>query len=99
MNKTVFPWIASAIGLVFLAALSFAGATSASGEYALPLLTLLFMSELGVLVTAAGAFVGLQLWSRQRHRLAFLFPALACAALAIALLVIGLALWSTTQAG
>lgn len=97
MNKNMFPWIASGIGLLLIAALFFAGATSASREYALPLLMMLFMSELGGLVTAVGAVVGVQLWLRQRGNVAMLLVGIACAAMALAQLSLGLSLWEAAQ--
>ena len=97
MSKKHFPWIASAIGLLLVAAVFFAGATSPSREYALPLLMMLFMSELGALVTAAGAFVGIRQWFGQRENIATLLAGLACAAMALALLSLGLTLWGAAQ--
>jgi hypothetical protein len=98
MNKHRYPWIAMLIGLILLTALLAAGAASGSGEYSLPLLTMLFMSELGMLVSGAGAFVGGQLWLARRSDSAMLFAALVSAVLAIGLLVLGLVLWSSMQA-
>lgn len=99
MNKNYYPWIAIVVGLVFATVLVFAGTTSATAEYALPLLTMLFMSELGVLVTGAGAVVAARTWLAQRNNTAMLIAALACTALAIGLLSLGLALWYGNRLG
>lgn len=99
MNKNLFPWIASGAGLILVSVLFFAGAMSPSGEYSLPLLMMLFMSELGVLVTGAGAYVGAQIWLRQRSNTTALLAATACTALALGLLWLGLTLWYGNQPG
>ncbi len=80
-------------------ALFAAGATAPQGEQALPLLTLLFMSELGFLITLGGAIYGIKLWRQQREQRFLLFNAVAGIALALGLLVLGLTLWFTTTAG
>ena len=96
MNKNHYPFIAATIGLILVIALFFAGATSPEKAYALPLLTMLFMCELGVLVTGAGAFIGVQGWLKQRDRTVLLAVSAACAALTIGLLSLGVALWQGT---
>lgn len=93
MNKTTFPWIAVTIGLFLIIGLYFAGAIPPSGEYAAPLLAMLFMSELGAIVSAAGAYTALRNWLDHRTQMLSLLLALVSAVLAIALLSTGVALW------
>ncbi len=93
MNKNAFPLIASGIGVVLALVLARSGVDISNREPLLPPLTLLFISEFGFLVTAAGAWFGGRTWLAQRSQLGMLLAALACLALALAFLYIGLALW------
>lgn len=93
MNKQNFPWFASAIGLLMLIVLYFAGAITTPTQTALPLLMVLFMSELGGLVSAVGAVVGARNWLAQRSNIQALTSAISSALFALALLSIGLSLW------
>jgi hypothetical protein len=97
MNKKLFPWIAIGLGLVLVSALFFSGAATGTKEYALPLLTMLFMSELGALVTGAGAFIGIQLWLQKRNNVSLLLAGIVSAVLAMSLLLLGLNLWNANQ--
>lgn len=99
MPNTYFPWIASSTGVLLTLVLFFAGATSDPNEYALPLLMLLFICELGVLVTAAGAYIGARMWLTRRENIALLLVAVASAVLAIGLAAVGLILWQANRLG
>ena len=93
MKKNAFPLLASGIGLVL--ALLLARSTSGiDSEPLLPPLTLLFISEFGFLLTAAGAWIGGRAWLAQRSQLRMLPAAVGCLALALAFLYFGLGLWS-----
>ena len=92
--KNAFPLLASGIGLVL--ALVLARTTSGIGgnsEPLLPPLTLLFISEFGFLLTAAGAWVGARVWLARRNQLGMLLAAIGCLVLALAFLYAGLGLW------
>jgi hypothetical protein len=65
----------------------------------LPLLTLLFISEFGFLVTAIGAFHGFKTRGREDAETASLIAAVACVALALAFLIMGLGLWTDGLGG
>jgi len=93
MTKLTFPWIALILGAVLLAGLFFAGAIPPSGEYAAPLLAMLFMSELGALISAAGAYMAFSNWLANRANMLQLIASLITAVLAVALLFTGVALW------
>ena len=99
MKQTTIPVLTTAVGVIIAFLLVGAGATAPQGEQKLPLLMLLFASELGFLVTLGGAIYGIRLWQQQREKRFLLFGALAGFALAAALLVLGLTLWFTTTAG
>jgi len=92
MKRFNFPWIAAGIGIILAIGMLRGGATEAAGATALPPLTLLFMSEFGFLVNAAGAFVGIRAWRRAHSRRELLLG-LACSVLALGFAAIGIAMW------
>lgn len=93
MNKRVFPWIAIAIGFFLSLGLYLSGAITSPEKTALPLLTALFMSELGVMVCAGGAFFAAQAWLKQRNNMASLVAMLLATVEAIVLLGMGIVVW------
>ncbi len=93
MTKNVFPWIAIAIGFLLILGLYLSGAFTTPEETALPLLTVLFMSELGAVVCAGGAFFATQTWLKQRGDMASLVAILLATVEAIVLLGIGIMIW------
>ncbi len=99
MKQTTIPVLTTAVGVIITLLLIGAGATAPQGQQKLPLLMLLFASELGFLVTLGGAIFSIKLWQQQREKRFLLFGALAGFILAAALLVLGLTLWFTTTAG
>jgi hypothetical protein len=98
MKQSAIPLLTTTLGLIMVLLLVATGATAPRSEQALPLLTLLFMSDLGFLVTLGGAIYGIKLWQQQRAQRFLLVNAVAGIALALGLLVLGLTLWSTTTA-
>lgn len=93
MNIRVFPWVAIAIGFFLTLGLYLSGAVTTPEETALPLLTALFMSELGVMVCAGGAFFAAQTWLKQRDHIASLVAILLATVEAIVLFGIGIMIW------
>ena len=94
MKKNAFPLIASCIGLLLALVLARSVGGDGDSEPLLPRLTLLFISEFGFVVTAAGAWVGGRSWLSQRSQLSLLLISAGCLGLALAFLYIGIALWS-----
>ncbi len=94
--KLSFPWIASGIGLILAMALIKAGILGEAEEMSLPLLTMLFISEFGFFVTAAGSFLAGKRLVRQGRSLSNLLLTLTCGALAIAFFSLGIWLWRGT---
>jgi len=90
--------ITTAVGILLGLALFFAGALAPRGEQALPLLMMLFMSEMGFIVSLGGALYGLKLWKEGKQSF-LLLNAVAGSGLAVALLILGLKLWAMTGAG
>jgi len=99
MKHSVIPMLTTATGILLGVVLVVAGATAPKGEQALPLLMMLFMSELGFIVALGGALYGVKLWQQQREKRFLLLNAAAGFVLALGLLILGLILWSTTSAG
>ncbi len=91
--KFPFPWISAGLGLILAMVLIRAGVLGEESERSLPLLTLLFISEFGFLVTAAGSvFAGRGLMRSDRHWSQVLLT-FACGALAVAFFSLGILLW------
>jgi hypothetical protein len=98
MNKTNFPWIAFVFGLALLGGLFASGAIPPVGNYKLPLLLQLFMSEFGAVLCAAGAYAGGSHWLANRKNSSAMLAALLCAVLAVALGASGIMIWQHSVA-
>ncbi|MGD8910918.1 MAG: hypothetical protein PVI92_16400 [Chromatiales bacterium] len=96
--KFSFPWIAAGIGLLLAMVLLQSGVLGEAAERSLPLLTMLFISEFGFIVTAAGSFVAGRILLRQARSWTNLFLSVACGALAIAFFTLGIQLWQRSMA-
>jgi len=99
MKHSTIPMLTTAIGLLLGIVLVVSGATEPKGEQALPLLMLLFMSEMGFITSLGGALYGIKLWQQQRELRFLLLNAVAGIGLAVGLFLLGLKLWSATSAG
>ncbi|WP_200385935.1 hypothetical protein [Thiocapsa imhoffii] len=100
MEKT-FPltWVAAGLGLILAFILIVGGATGPSDGPRLPLLTLLFISEFGFLVTAGGVFWAFRTRNRADREKGRLIAAVACVALALGFLLVGISLWTGMVGG
>jgi hypothetical protein len=92
MRRDWFPWLALGIGLTD-ALLVLRAIGDPSSEPALPLLTLLFMSEFGVIVCVIGAVAGVRQFLGGHARWGALLAALGCLTTGIALGWLGIGLW------
>ncbi|MGD2081591.1 MAG: hypothetical protein PVF91_01410 [Chromatiales bacterium] len=93
MTKDRFPWVALGVGLILALVLVQSGATSPATEQALPLLTLLLISEFGFLVTAVGALLGARTLVSRGFVLRQALVVAGCTALSAGFLILGLDLW------
>ncbi len=93
MDRKTFPFVAVALGLLLYLLLWRSGASNPEAGLSLPVLTLLFVAELGFFVTLAGVVAGgLRLLEEGFE--AFLATVVAgCAILAGTLFITGLGLW------
>jgi hypothetical protein len=92
-----FTWAAAGLGLILALVLALGGGTDAPEARGLPVLSRLFITEFGFLVTAAGAFWGFKHRRSQGAVTATAIAAFACIALAIAFLLMGIVLWTDTM--
>jgi len=92
MQHKTFPWLAAGIGLILALVLQYAAGKELD-ETPLPPLMLLFISELGFLLTLLGAWSGARLWLAARSQWMMLLLSGVCALLALAFLYLGLAYW------
>lgn len=98
MKRSVIPLITTAVGMLLAFVLVASGATAAGEEQALPLLMMLFMSELGFIISLGGALYGIKLWQQSRVQRFLLLNAAAGIVLALGLLFLGITLWATANA-
>ena len=96
--KQKFPFIAAAVGIVFVLILHLSGATSDGTAFKIPLLTMLLMSELGAIVSALGAYFGFMMWKNERNNSVLLMTSGVCVLLCMALAVLGFGLWEHASA-
>lgn len=88
-----FPWLALGLGLLIALLLMQTGALGPASERALPLLTLLIVTEFGFFLTGIGAGLALRNLVRQGIGVSQLAAAAGCGALSAAFLWLGLELW------
>lgn len=92
MRRESFPVVALVLGAALQLLLMKFG-NYGSAEPALPLLTLLLISEFGLFITGIGAYIGAMQLFRSGIRVAALAVTLCCAALAVRFLLLGLEYW------
>ena len=93
MNRFPFPWVALALGIIIAIILRQAGVLDTGGEYALPLLTLLFAAEFGFFVTAIGTVLGVRTLVSQGFNPYMFAVTLGCGMLSLGFLYLGFTLW------
>lgn len=93
MNKSNFPFIALALGLLLMGILYKTGAADSGAELVLPLLTVLIISEFGFIVMSIAVFFGGQTLLRQGFDLVTAIVTMLCGMLAVEFLMVGLAHW------
>lgn len=91
MKMTAFPLVAMLIGGFIQLVLMMTA--SESGETAVPILTLLLMTEFGFIVSVIGAFLGVKRIVAREHDLKLVLPTLACIVIAVMLALEGYEMW------
>ena len=95
MKKSNFPIIALIVSAVLLAFLM--SIESAESNLAVPVLMLLFMSELGFFVAGAGVIIGTKLQMDNGFDLKLSLLTLVCCVIAIMLAIKGFNLWGAVS--
>lgn len=93
MKRINFPYIALFLGLPLFLLLVFGSRAGADGATLLPLLTLLIVSEFAAIVTAIGAYIGLQELLSGGIKPMMLISTLVCGLLAVQFAMRGIELW------
>ncbi len=96
--KLSFPWLSAGIGLLLAMALIQSGALGQATDRSLPLLTMLFISEFGFFVTAAGSVMAGRTLLKQGRSWSNLLLTVACGALSLAFFTLGILLWQSSVA-
>lgn len=91
MKKTTFVFIAFSIGLVLQMALLLA--RTGEGQYAIPVLMMLFISELGFLLCGAGLIVGGKTMLDNGFDLKLAIATSGCAIVSVSLAINGYLIW------
>jgi hypothetical protein len=93
MNKKNFPFIALALSLFLMGILYRTGAADAETELVLPLLTVLIISEFGIIISAIAVFLGGQTLIKNGFDIVLAVAVLICGMLGIEFLVVGIEHW------
>ncbi|MGD8914611.1 MAG: hypothetical protein PVI97_17940 [Candidatus Thiodiazotropha sp.] len=93
MNKNNFPFVALGIGLFMMLFVMKGSETSDDGITAIPLLTLLVVSEFAFFVTAVGAYFGARHIQADGMKPLNTASTLICMLLSVGFLWLGIALW------
>lgn len=97
--KFSYPSLALGLGLLLGLILMQFGLPGPEGEYRLPLLTLLLMSEFGFIITAVAAGLSARNLIRQGTQLQTLLLLIGNLLLALGFLWLGLTLWPHSSGG
>lgn len=93
MANNNFPYIALGLGFFFLGVVIIGGARGEDGSTALPLLTILVVSEFSFFVTAIGAYISLKKMFDSGFQVIAAIVGVVCAGLAIKFLMFGIEYW------
>ncbi|NOX08355.1 MAG: hypothetical protein GXP22_02490 [Gammaproteobacteria bacterium] len=93
MKTFNFPYIALGLGLVLMLVVMKGSELDSKGVTAIPLLTLLIVSEFSFFVNVIGAYVGIKHMRSVRVKPVYKVMTLFCIVLAVRFMFFGLALW------
>jgi len=93
INRATFPYVAVMLGGFLMMVVLLTDGAHVKWGYRLPLLTLLLISEFGCIVTATGAWLGIQQLMKSRFTLLMIAVTAACAMMAPAFAVLGTGYW------
>ncbi|MFM1892733.1 MAG: hypothetical protein RLZ44_1810 [Pseudomonadota bacterium] len=93
MSKRNYPFVAAGVGLLLLLIVMRGSAPGSDGSTALPLFTLLAISEVAFFVTAIGAYIGIRQIRAGGTKVVYALTVLSCVLLALGALLGGVMLW------
>lgn len=93
MKTYNFPYIALSLGLLLMLAVMKGSEIRGEGETALPVLTLLMISEFAFFVTAAGAYIGIRHSLSTGIKPVYTMITALCILLSVRFLFLGIDLW------
>ena len=93
MKLTALPYLAVGIGVPLMLIIIRGSETGGDGNTAMPLLTLLVVSEFAFFVTAIGAFIGLKHIRAVGVQPLYALASVICVLLAIRFMWLGIKLW------
>jgi len=93
MKMIHFPYIALPLGLVFFLVISMGQQVDAEGVSALPLLTLLVISEFAFFATGIGAFIGFKQTQQVGFKPFYVIVSILCAFSSLFFMFLGINLW------
>lgn len=94
MSNQKLPFLAAGLGFLLALVLIQSGSGQSGFTDGLPLLTLLFLCEIGLIVTLVGGVMSGILWYKNRRNFAMLINAMVCLILGIYFIMTGIFIWS-----
>lgn len=94
MSNQKLPLLAAGLGFLLALVLIQSGSGQSGFTDGLPLLTLLFLCEIGLIVTLAGGVMSGILWFKNRRNFAMLINVMVCLILGIYFIMTGIYIWS-----
>jgi uncharacterized membrane protein len=93
MKIAVFPYLAVALGILLMLIVIQGSSGGAEGSAAIPLLTLLVISEFAFFVTGIGVYIGIKHFRNVSRKPVYIGATIICALLAAGFLWMGFELW------
>jgi hypothetical protein len=94
MSNQKLPFLAAGLGFLLALVLIQSGSALSGFTDGLPLLTLLFLCEIGLIVTLVGGVMSGIVWFKNRRNFAMLINAMVCLILGIYFIMTGIFIWS-----
>ena len=94
MSNQKLPLLAAGLGFLLALVLIQSGSGLSGFTDGLPLLTLLFLCEIGLIVTLVGFVMSGIVWFKNRRNFAMLINAMVCLILGIYFIMTGIFIWS-----
>jgi len=93
MKKIHLPYLALALGLLFMVIIQIGSAVNAEGITRIPLLSMLIMNEFAFFLSAAATYVGINHIKTIGFNTAYTLIVAACMVLTLRFMILGIQLW------